>query len=581
MKRYMMLIFLMVFLPLGAITVDAATPISSPYGSDSLLNGVVLKSVRTGLPAPELTDRDTDTYLHLKYGNADFQYTHTFPSPVGIERVWIVGSKGNIIYVEFTFEDGTKSTPTLRNTSSFPMVATESPVNLTKPVRSIRIYGNGTAPYIHEVDLSRIKDTIPPLKPNGLTAQAGFDRVNLSWDANKDLDIFGYNIYVDGVKEKVATRTSNYSVYLNDYTKTYSFYITAIDTSGNESVPSETVMSTPIEPPDTTPPSRPYGLKATAEVGQVSLTWIPNIEPDLAGYLIYKDGRLLFTVPITDIDFVVSGGMSYTDDSDFSIVAVDFTGNVSMRSTVVKVRPIKPTDNIPPDVPLGLTAVITPDYLKIRTQWGVVTDPDLDGYYIYVSKNGGATWTRSNPPPVKTTTYEIEPIDPDTEYQIKITAIDLSGNESGFSNTVTIRTPTQTTVVTPVITPDYMDITWLPIQGAVKYLIYYNGKKVGEAPSGTHFFKITKAMGYNYNGMLQVVDVKAQFANGGIGGGSNQPGRPVGSGWGFDAVDIFKNGMWLVASVSSLVLFGIVMKFVPKMIKMINNAMIRRKGRME
>lgn len=583
MKRiYKLIIFCVFLLPLGAITVHAAAPVTSPFGTDSLLNGVVLKNLSTGLPAPELTDRDTDTYKQVQWSNSGGKYTYTFPDLVGIDRVWTVGSKGNYFYADFTFDDGTKKQVSF-NTSSFPLVATETVLDLPKPVRSFVIYGSGGSPYLHELDFSKIKDTTPPHKPTGITAVAGFDQVNLSWDINTDKDIFAYNIYVDGVKEnKVAIRVNSYSVNLNDYTRTYSFFIRAIDTSGNESVSSDSVISTPIEPPDITPPSRPYGLKATAEVGQVSLTWSPNIEPDLAGYLIYKDGRLLFTTPITATDFIVTGGMSYTDDSEFSIVAVDFTGNVSIRSTVVKVKPIKPIDNTPPDIPLGLTAALTPDFLKIRTEWLAVTNPDLDGYYIYVSKDGGNNWIRTNPPPVRITRYDIEPIEPDTEYQIKVIAIDFSGNESGFSNTVKIKTPSKNTVVTPgPSTPDYMDITWLPIPGAEKYFIYYNGKRVGEAPPGTTTFRITKVMGYNPNGMLQVVDVRAQFANGSIGGGSNQPGKPIGTGWGFTAADIFTNSIWLIVSVSSLVLFGLVMKFTPKLITLIKKIVIRRRRRME
>lgn len=578
-RIYTILIFLVFFLPFGAITVHAATPVTSPYGSDSLLNGVVLLNVSAGVPAPELTDRDTDTYKELKYSGQSYRYTYTFPDPVGIERVWMIGSNGTYYYLDLTFEDGSKKTINFPEIASRPMITRDLPLNVDKPVRSFVIRGNSNSPYLHELDFSKVKDTTPPNKPIGVSATAGFDQVNLSWDKNKDTDIFGYNVYVDGVKEnKVAIKVNDYSIYLNDYKRTYSLYITAIDTSGNESVPSNTVTSTPIEPPDTTPPARPYGLKATADVGQVILKWSPNVEPDLAGYLIYKDGRLLFTTPITATDFIVSGGMSYTDDSEFSIVAVDFTGNVSMRSTVVKVKPIKPIDNIPPATPTGLTAVITPDFLKIRATWNAVTDPDLDGYYIYVSKDKGITWTRTNPPPVRITTYDIEPIEPDTEYQIKIISIDLSGNESGFSNTVTIKTPSNSTTVTPgKSTPDYMDITWLPVPGAVKYLIYYNGKNVGQTLAGTTNFRITKAMGYNHNGMLQVVDVKAQFLNGSTGGGSNQPGKPVGSGWGFNAADIFTNSMWLIASLASLVLFGIVMKFVPKLINLINKTVIRRR----
>lgn len=42
--------------------------------------------------------------------------------------------------------------------------------------------------------------------------------------------------------------------------------------------------------------------------------------------------------------------------------------------------------------------------------------------------------------------------------------------------------------------------------------------------------------------------------------------------WGFDAADIFTNGMFLVGSVAAFVLLGIAIKFVPTLIGVIRSA---------
>lgn len=42
--------------------------------------------------------------------------------------------------------------------------------------------------------------------------------------------------------------------------------------------------------------------------------------------------------------------------------------------------------------------------------------------------------------------------------------------------------------------------------------------------------------------------------------------------WGFDAADIFSNGMFLVGSVAAFVLLGIAIKFVPTLISIIRSA---------
>lgn len=558
-------------------SVQAATPVSSPYGADSLLTGVVLKTVQNGTPAPELTDRDKDTFKLADWGNRVNHYEYTFPDPVGIERVWSIGSKGNYFYVKFIFVDGTSSSIVIAPGGT-GVIENEKVLNLNKPVTSFVVYGGGGGSNLHELDFSKVKDTIPPHKPDGLSAVAEYDQVTLKWNANTDKDIFGYHIYVDGKKESKMAKTPSYTVPLKDYTKLYKFYITAVDTSGNESVPSDEVVSTPIEPPDTTPPARPIGLKATPGVAEVKLTWDANTEPDLAGYFVYKDGHQLFDVPIVDTEFTVIGGMSFTDDTEFHIRAVDTSGNLSMISNVVKAKPLRPTDTIPPGDPTNLKAQVSADAVRIITQWDAVPDPDLDGYYIYVSKDGGSTWTRNNPPPIKHPYYEITPIQPDTEYQIKVLAVDWAGNESGFSNVVTLKTPSANTVITPKPQQDYLDVTWTPVPGAVSYWIYYNNRKVGEVPETQLSFRITKAMGYNPNSMTQIVDVRAQFSNGSS-GGSNQPGKPPASGWGLTPKDILTNSVFLIVSLSSLVLFGLVIRIAPRLIKMLKQSIeMRRKS---
>lgn len=578
MKRILYIILvLLVLLPMS-------TMFASPYPiAASVFSGKPFQD-NNGNNVYEVTDNDLSTSytVGVQASSAAPHLSYTFLNPISVSEMWLY--KGRLgLRIRFFLDDGRVQDMSFAADQIVGEKITS--LNLGKPVKRIEISTAVSTNQVFEFDLRKIPDTTPPTAPQGLSAISGYDLITLNWVANTDLDLAGYNLYKDGVKvnsNTISKNSTTFNVVGGDYNTVYNFVLKSVDLAGNESLPSNSASGTPILPPDTTPPNRPYGLKAVGEIGQVRLTWQPNIETDLAGYLIYKDGLLLFTTPITSTDFVVSGGLSYTNDSEFSLVALDLTGNVSIRSTVVQAKPIKPIDNIPPAVPLGLKAFMTPDSLKIRTQWNAVSDPDLDGYYIYVSKDGGQSWTRTNPPPVRVNTYDIYPIDPDTEYQIKLISIDLSGNESGFSNTVKIKTPKQSTTVTPSTpTNNYIDISWLPIPGAVKYLIYYNGKQVADAAASTTTFRITKAMGYNPNGLIQVFDVKAQFANGSVGGGSNQPGKPLGAGWGFNAADIFTNSMWLIASVSSLVLFGLVMKFTPKLVNMIKRSVILKRKRVD
>jgi subtilase family serine protease/flagellar hook assembly protein FlgD/fibronectin type 3 domain-containing protein len=113
----------------------------------------------------------------------------------------------------------------------------------------------------------------------------------------------------------------------------YGFTLEAWDYSQNRA---ETAVSFVV---DNTPPAAPVGVQAMVDDSDVQLSWQPNSEPDLAGYLIYRGPILLNGNPNADPRSIV-----YTDAShlvedlgdgshDFRVMAVDTTGNVSDPSS--------------------------------------------------------------------------------------------------------------------------------------------------------------------------------------------------------------------------------------------------------
>jgi hypothetical protein len=94
---------------------------------------------------------------------------------------------------------------------------------------------------------------------------------------------------------------------------------------------------------DTFPPATPSGLAAVPGNGSIDLSWEPNTEPDLAGYIVYRqavagDGTLtgaptrlnpsLIPAPAYG-DLTAQPGQTYS----YSVVAVDSTGNRSPASS--------------------------------------------------------------------------------------------------------------------------------------------------------------------------------------------------------------------------------------------------------
>ena len=91
-----------------------------------------------------------------------------------------------------------------------------------------------------------------------LAAAAGDGKIQLDWADNSEADLAGYNVYRSG-SPGVAVTAANRSaqnVAASDFldtglteSTTYYYVVTAVDTSGNESAPSNEASATTLAPP--------------------------------------------------------------------------------------------------------------------------------------------------------------------------------------------------------------------------------------------------------------------------------------------------------------------------------------------
>jgi uncharacterized repeat protein (TIGR03806 family) len=89
-------------------------------------------------------------------------------------------------------------------------------------------------------------DNENPSAPQNLTvSNISIDAIELGWDASTDnVGVAGYNIYQDGALIVSAHTNTTITVGSLAEETFYSFYVTAIDAEGNESVPSNTASAT-------------------------------------------------------------------------------------------------------------------------------------------------------------------------------------------------------------------------------------------------------------------------------------------------------------------------------------------------
>jgi fibronectin type 3 domain-containing protein len=114
------------------------------------------------------------------------------------------------------------------------------------------------------------------------------------------------------------------------------YTIVAAETIGGTTIESEAPPPTCKTLVDTFPPAAPKDLKSIASDGAINLIWEPNVEKDLAGYIVLRGVEPAETLqPITPSPIVepsfkdnVKPGVAYA----YAVLAVDKAGNLSPPS---------------------------------------------------------------------------------------------------------------------------------------------------------------------------------------------------------------------------------------------------------
>jgi hypothetical protein len=151
-----------------------------------------------------------------------------------------------------------------------------------------------------------------------------------------------------------ATGTTDYRDSGFDYGKTYAYLVRSAIGSPAGTLESNDSPLTIVTPKDTFPPTAPQGIVAAIQPGAtpgsiaVELSWSINVEPDLAGYRVYRSeqegarGALLTPELLPSPayrDNSVQSGQRYW----YTVTAVDRSGNESAPSLAVAVEVAQPS----------------------------------------------------------------------------------------------------------------------------------------------------------------------------------------------------------------------------------------------
>ncbi|MEJ2347133.1 MAG: FlgD immunoglobulin-like domain containing protein, partial [Gammaproteobacteria bacterium] len=305
-------------------------------------------------------------------------------------------------------------------------------------VATLRLVVKDAAGNTSETKVQVTVDTHPPGAPTGLAGKVenGQD-VHLTWNANPEPDVVGYNVYRDG-KLMTATPVAT-PAYVDSSVAdgTYQYTVTAIDHAQWESKPSDPAQIVV----DTTPPAVHLYVPADQATvnGLLNVTGTAYSATDFKEYRLYAgagatptDWQLLRQSPVpiqNDIlsdwnTVVLPEGATYT----LKLEAEDIHGNVGTALATVTI------DNQPPAAPTGLVAV--PNGADVHLTWNANSEPDLLGYLVYrndrLANVTGVAVGNLAPYAVLTTNYADLAL-PDGPYTYTIVAMDKAGNTSAAS----------------------------------------------------------------------------------------------------------------------------------------------------
>jgi glucose/arabinose dehydrogenase/chitodextrinase len=296
-------------------------------------------------------------------------------------------------------------------------------------------------------------DGVPPSVPTNLVASAvSASQVNLSWTASTDnVGVTGYQVErcqgagcTNFAQIGAPTGTSFGDTGLSASTS-YSYRVAALDAAGNVSGYSAVAGVTTPATADTSPPTAPTNLAATA-VGssQVNLSWTAST--DNVGVTGYRVERCQGSGCTTFTQVGTPTGTSYNDTGlaastqyRYRVRAADAAGNLGAYSSIVSATTPAAGDASPPTAPTNLAGTAVSSS-QINLTWTASTDNvGVTGYRVERCQGNNCSSFAQVGTPAGTSFGDIG-LSANTTYRYRVRAVDAAGNLSAYSAILRIST---------------------------------------------------------------------------------------------------------------------------------------------
>lgn len=366
---------------------------------------------------------------------------------------------------------------------------------------------------------------------------------------------------------------------------------------GNENVTNK--QSLTAQTKDTTPTKPVDGLKATRTAEGVKLTYNFPTDKDFSHVAIYRNGTVIAKeLKVTSyIDKKIEPNAKYT----YKVIAYDTSGNASQdaETTITissdEVTKLAANAKTFDQVNLSWENTKNPTFESVKIYRKEKTSGIMKMFFLNVSASDGNEDADGYKPLFETngTTFKDLTVEPDTSYTYKVTSV-VDGKESA-GKTVEIKTPEIQVIggdIQPNPKPGNPDdpnnpgnpgeiesytVTWeKPTTGKLKVLV--GGKEYAIVNAADKKIIIpAKDMKFNGAGLMDVQLVVLDEEGNEIGNvvSPGKGGLP-GAAADINAPNTLKAGLGLLSLVGVFVLLGLAFLVVPKLIRMIRDAVALR-----
>lgn len=285
-------------------------------------------------------------------------------------------------------------------------------------------------------------DDTPPSAPTNVLAEVlSSSKIEVTWDAALDAQsgIAMYNIYRNGIF--AAEVLGSEQVFVDQGLAagtTYAYQISAINGQAVEGPKSTNVEATTKSAVDTTPPSAPLNLVATALSGTaIDLVWdaATDVESGIAAYRIFRDDAVVADVSGTVLQFVDTGLTPNTAFS-YQVMAINGAGLEGNKSATASATTLEDVDTTPPSEPGNLNALLI-DEASVELSWDPAVDAE-SGVVSYMLYRDNVFLEEV---PSHTLLFVDTGLKEDTNYAYAVSAVNGSGLEGDNCASVIVVTP--------------------------------------------------------------------------------------------------------------------------------------------